>query len=73
MLLPNPCLWPTGMYNKAVFTYVLLYQHAKKVVSDSLVTRLVDFNIVIGLVNSVVNLPNWQMNFFEEIHITEEL
>ena len=73
VLLPNPCLWPTGMYNKAVFTYVLLYQHAKKVVSDSLVTRLVDFNIVIGLVNSVVNLPYWQMNFFEEIHITEEL
>ena len=64
VLLPNPCLWLTGMYNKTVFTYVLLYQRAKKVVSDSPVTWLVDFNIVIGLVNFVLNLPYWQMNFF---------
>ena len=37
-------------------------QHAKKVVSDS--PGLVDF--AIGLVNSVFNLPNGQVRFFEE-------
>ena len=37
-------------------------QCAKKVVSDSL--ELVDF--AIGLVNSVFNLPNRQVMFFEE-------
>ena len=52
------------MYIKTVFTYVLLYQRAKKVMSDSPVTRLVDFNIVIRLVNFVLNLPYWQTNFF---------
>ena len=35
-------------------------QHAKKVVSDS--PGLVDF--AIGLVNSVLNLPNGQVKFF---------
>ena len=40
----------------------VLTQHAKKVVSDSL--GLVNF--VIGLVNSVFNLPNGQVMFFEE-------
>ena len=39
-----------------------LKQHAKKVVSDSL--ELVDF--AIGLVNSVFNLPDEQVMFFEE-------
>ena len=39
-------------------------QHAKKVVSDS--PGLVDF--AIGLVNSVLNLPNGQMKFFEEFN-----
>ena len=38
------------------------FQHAKKVVSDC--PGLVDF--AIGLVNSVFNLPNWQLMFFEE-------
>jgi len=38
------------------------YQHAKKVVSDSL--GLADF--VIGLVNSVFNLPKGQVMYFEE-------
>ena len=38
-------------------------QHAKKVVFDSL--GLVDF--AIGLVNSVFNLPDGQVMFFEEI------
>ena len=37
-------------------------QHAKKVVSDS--PGLVDF--VIGLVNSVFNLPDGQVMIFEE-------
>ena len=37
-------------------------QLAKKVVSDS--PRLLDF--AIGLVNSVFNLPNGQVIFFEE-------
>ena len=37
-------------------------QRAKKVVSNS--TRLVDF--AIGLVNSVLNLPNGQVKFFVE-------
>ena len=37
-------------------------QRAKKVVSDS--PGLVDF--AIGLVNSVINLPNGQVIFFEE-------
>ena len=44
-------------------------QRAKKVVSDS--PGLVDF--VIGLVNSVFNLPNGQVMFFWGIGITEEL
>ena len=39
-----------------------LTQRAKKVVSDS--PGLVDFTI--GLVNFVVNLPAWQVKFFEE-------
>ena len=39
-----------------------LGQHAKKVVSDS--PGLVDF--AIGLVNSVFNLPDRQVMFFEE-------
>ena len=44
-------------------------QCAKKVVSDS--PGLVDF--AIGLVISVLNLPNGQMKFFGGIQITEEL
>ena len=42
-------------------------QRAKKVVSDS--QGLVDF--VIGLVNSVFNLPDGQVMFFLGIRITE--
>ena len=38
------------------------HQRAKKVVSDS--PGLVDF--AIGLVNSVFNLPDGQVRFFEE-------
>ena len=40
-------------------------EHAKKVVSDS--AGLVDF--AIGLVNFVLNLPNGQVKFFEEIKL----
>ena len=40
-------------------------QRAKKVVFDS--PGLVDF--AIGLVNSVINLPNGQMKFFEEFKL----
>ena len=40
-------------------------QRAKKVVSDS--PRLVDF--VIGLLNSVINLPDGQVKFFEEFKL----
>ena len=44
-------------------------QRAKKVVSDS--PGLVDF--VIGLVNSVLNLPNGQAKTFRRIKITKVL
>ena len=44
----------------------LHFQRAKKIVSNSL--RLVDF--AIGLVNSVLNMPDRQLKFFGEIHIT---
>ena len=40
-------------------------QHAKKVVSDS--PGLVDF--AIGLVNSVLNLPDWQVKYFKEFNL----
>ena len=40
----------------------IITQHAKKVVSNS--SGLVDF--AIGLVNSVFNLPDGQVKFFEE-------
>ena len=42
-----------------------MVQRAKKVVSDS--PRLVDF--AIGLVNSVLNLPDGQVKFFEEFKL----
>ena len=44
-------------------------QRAKKVVSDS--PELVDF--AIGLVNSVLNLPDGQVKIFRRIKITEVL
>ena len=40
-------------------------QRSKKVVSDS--PELVDF--AIGLVNSVLNLPDWQVKYFEEFNL----
>ena len=39
-----------------------MYQRAKKVVSNS--PGLMDF--IIGLVNSVLNLPAWQVKSFKE-------
>ena len=44
------------------YSFLVQVQHAKKVVSDS--PGLVDF--AIGLVNSVFNLPDGQLLFFEE-------
>ena len=44
-------------------------QRTKKVVSDS--PELVDF--AIGLVNSVLNLPDGQVKIFRRIKITEVL
>ena len=55
-----------------IFMFVLqdiLKQRAKKVMSDSL--GLVDF--AIGLVNSVLNLPDRQAKIFREIKITKVL
>ena len=63
-----------GMY-RTHFDYVnfdllsLLVQRAKKVVSDS--PGLVDFSI--GPVIFVLNLPDGQVLFWEEIQITEGL
>ena len=48
--------------NSWILIYPMDSQRAKKVVSDSL--GLVDF--AIGLVNSVFNLPDWQVMCFEE-------
>ena len=42
-----------------------MIQSANKVVSNS--PRLVDF--VIGLVNSVLNLPDGQVKYFEEFNL----
>ena len=59
VLSPYPCLWPTGMYNK----YLLMYSFTSMQRKLCPIAR--DYRIsVIGLVNSVLNLPYWQMNFF---------
>ena len=50
------------MFKLARVQTIGMTQHAKKVVSDSL--GLMDF--AIGLVNSVFNLPDRQVMFFEE-------
>ena len=63
-------LYPVGnaiilvslILNSWILIYPMDSQRAKRVVSDSL--GLVDF--ALGLVNSVFNLPNWQVMFFEE-------
>ena len=48
--------------NKHIPLPMFIYQRAKKVLSDS--PGLVDF--AIGLVNSVFNLPDGQVMFYEE-------
>ena len=53
-----------GNYFADEFVKIVSVQNAKKVVSDS--PGLVDF--AIGLVNSVLNLPDGQVNYFEEIN-----
>ena len=50
------------MLQALAFHLHVLCQHAKKVLSDS--PGLVDF--AIGLVNSVFNLPDGQVMFYEE-------
>ena len=50
-----------------IFTSLPDFQHAKKVVSDSL--GQVEFSI--RLINSVLNLPNRQVKIFWGIQITE--
>ena len=52
-----------------VFAFKVIPQRAKKVVSDS--SGLADF--AIGLVNSVLNLPDGRANIFLRIKITNVL
>ena len=58
----NPCFTVTVTDFKDLQLLLSLVQHAKKVISDS--PGLVHFTI--GLVNSVLNLPTWQVKFFKE-------
>ena len=60
-------MWTTDItMKKALFLLSILpVQRAKKVVSDS--PGLVDF--AIGLVNSVINLPDGQMKVFEKLKL----
>ena len=59
VLSPYPCLWPTGMYNK----YLLMYSFTSMQRKSCAIARDQQIS-VIRLVNSVLNLPYWQMNFF---------
>ena len=60
------CEWIKKMALKCLFKLIFLTcRRAKKVVSDS--CGLVDF--AIALVNSVLNLPNGQVKFFEEFKL----
>ena len=58
-----------GATNPEIMLSTLLSQCARKVVSDS--PGLVDF--AIGLVISVLDLPDGQVNCWAGIQITEEL
>ena len=51
-----------------MFTECTTYQRAKKVVSDR--PGLVDF--ATGLVNSVLNLPEGQVKYFEEFNLQKK-
>ena len=57
-------MWPYFICMDSV-----LFQCAKEVMSNS--PGLVDF--AIGLVSSVLKLPDWQVLFLGEIQITERL
>ena len=61
-LLQNFVIWWNNYKYKLLSFPLNSVQHPKKVVSSG--PGLVDF--AIGLVNSVFNLPNWQVMFFEE-------
>ena len=67
----KPCKLFTSERRCIVGDYSILdpMQRAKKVVSDS--PGLVDF--VIGLVNSVLNLPDGEAKIFRRIKITKVL
>ena len=54
-----------------MYIYNHSIQRAKKVVSDS--PGLVDFAIGVYLVNSVLNLPDGQVQFLGEIQLKEGL
>ena len=58
----NAIILVSLILNSWILIYPMDSQGANKVVYDSL--GLVDF--AIGLVNSVFNLPDWQVMFFEE-------
>ena len=60
MIFLSPNIWIFPFFWQ--FLFLISQQRAKKVVSDS--PGLVDF--AIRLVNSVFNLPNMQVMFFEE-------
>ena len=60
---------PHNLWDTWVDLLVCWVQRAKNVVSGS--PGLVD--LAVGLVNSVINLPDGQVNFWAEIQITEEL
>ena len=62
---PAPGIKPTTSCSAVKCSTDRANQHAKKVVSDS--PGLVDF--AIGLVNSVRNLPDGQVEYFEEFNL----
>ena len=67
MLYPIHILWQETVLLQVVPYHLNVNQRAKKVVSDS--PGLVDF--AIGLVNSVLNLPDGQVKIFRIIKITK--
>ena len=67
MLYPIHILRQETVLLQVVPYHLNVNQRAKKVVSDS--PGLVDF--VIGLVNSVLNLPDGQVKIFRRIKITK--
>ena len=60
--------WGSVLQSEATFNFNVRERCAKKVVSDS--PGLVDF--AIELVNSVLNLPDGQVTFFEEFKLQKK-